>query len=245
VGTYLKNVERKRLARAAARELLAAGTPFQDLSLKQVAAHLGWSLGTLHRAYSVTGALLNDLLLEYEDATVQAVYRVGSRGLAEELTAHAHAMSAWMSDPANVQMMRYQLSLGCRSEMPMELPLRQLRGTSFEFHRDVLIQVAAAAGEEYSDVNALAALVAASRDGLTYQYFSHGDRERWLSDNLHAVGLAVAFARPRKVRGRGQHADERWARDEGPGGAAGRAVRLREPVQSGAGPVPPGPAVVE
>lgn len=223
MGTYLKNVERKRLARGAARELLASGTSFQDLSLKDVAAHLGWSLGTLHRAYSVTGTLLNDLLLEYEDATVQSVYRVGSRGLAAELAAQAHAMCAWMADPANVQMMRYQLALGCRSEEPIELPLRQLRGTSFEFHRDVLVQVGAAAGEEYADLNTLAAVVAAFRDGLTYQFFAHGDRDRWLAENLRAIGLAVALARPRKVRGRAPLADHRWAREEAGGHPAAPA----------------------
>ena len=62
--TYLKNAQRKALARQAARELLDSGTPFQALGLKAVAAHLGWSLGTLHRAYSIASTLLNDLLMQ-------------------------------------------------------------------------------------------------------------------------------------------------------------------------------------
>ena len=53
--------------------------------------HLGWSLGTLHRAYSITATLLNDLLLEFEDATYTAVFLVGDGGLRQELTSSAHA----------------------------------------------------------------------------------------------------------------------------------------------------------
>jgi AcrR family transcriptional regulator len=221
MGTYLKMAERKALARAAARELLASGVPFQDLTLRDVAGHLGWALGTLHRAYSVMSALLNDLLLEYEGATFHAVYLVGTGGLRAELASQARRMRDWMADPAHVQLMRYQMSLGCRSEDPNELSLRQPRGSSWAFHRDVLVQVGAAAGEEYADLEALASLVAAVRDGSTYQFFSHGDPDRWLADNLRGIDLAVGFARPRRARTRATPVDRRWVADPAPGPASG------------------------
>lgn len=206
----MRAAERKALARQAARELLSSGTPFQDLSLRAVAEHLGWSLGTLHRAYSIMAVLLNDLLLEYEDATVHAVYRVGDRGLAGELTAQAHAMRAWMADPAHQQLMRYQMSLAARSEIPLELTLQHTRGTSLEFHREVMVIIGASAGEEYSDLDTLAAMAAGLRDGLTFQYFAHGDLDRWLADSLAAIPLLVAFAKPRRARTRTAVADRRW-----------------------------------
>lgn len=210
----MRTGERKALARHAARELLASGTSFQDLTLRAVAEHLGWSLGTLHRAYSITAALLNDLLLEYEDATVHAVYRVGDRGLAAELALQARAMRDWMADPAHEQLIRYQISLAARSEIPLELALQHSRGTSWEFHREVLATIGASAGEEYSDLDRLASLVAGFRDGLTLQYLSHGDLDRWLADNLVAIPVVVAFARPRRARTRAAVADRRWMADE-------------------------------
>jgi hypothetical protein len=216
MGTYLKMAERKALVRAGARELLAGGTAFQDLSLKDVAAHLGWSLGTLHRAYSVTGVLLNDLLLEFEDATFHAVYLVGPSGLSAELTDQARRMHGWLADPAHEQLLRYQMTLGCRSEDPVELPLRHSRDSSWEFHRDLLVQISVAAGEEYADLNALASLVAALRDGLTYQYFNHRDRDRWLADTQRGIELVVAVAKPRRVRSRSSLADQRWTADQMP-----------------------------
>lgn len=217
----MKIAERKVRARQAARELLAAGTPYQDLTLRAVAAHLGWSLGTLHRAYSVAGTLLNDLLLEHEDATVHAVYRVGDRGLVRELTAQARAMRDWMADPAHEQLIRYQIALAVRSEIPHDLTLRHSRGTSAEFHREVLVTIGASAGEEYADLDTVAALIAGFRDGLTLSYFAHGDLDRWLAENLAAVALVVDLARPRRVRGRAAVADRRWiaggAAASGPG----------------------------
>jgi AcrR family transcriptional regulator len=216
VGTYLKLAERRALVRAAGREMLRSGTTFQELTLRDVAAHLGWSLGTLHRAYSITSTLLNDMLLEFEDATYTAVFIVGSGGLREELTASAHRMHQHMADEANVQMMRYQMTLGCRSEDPHELQLRHTRDSSWEFTRDGLVQISVAAAEEYSDINALASILTAFRDGLAYQFFSHRQRERWLADSLRAIDIAVQFAQPRKVTTRASLGDQRWTADQMP-----------------------------
>ncbi|MCU0300556.1 MAG: hypothetical protein MUF35_03005 [Candidatus Nanopelagicales bacterium] len=216
MATYVKMAERKALARQAARALLAEGLPFQDLTLKQVAAQLGWPIGTLHRAYSVTAVLLNDLLLEFEDATCHAVYLVGSGGLEVELTEQAVRMRRWMDDPANVQLLRYQMTLGCRSEEPVELPLRHFRDPSWEFHRDLLVRISVAADEEYADVNALASLVTAIRDGLMYQYFSYGDADRWLADMRRAIPLLVQAAEPRRVTRRTSLADQRLTADQVP-----------------------------
>jgi AcrR family transcriptional regulator len=213
VGGYLKLAERRALVRAAAREMLASGTAFQDLTLRDVAAHLGWSLGTLHRAYSITSTLLNDLLLEFEDATYTAVFLVGDGGLRQELTTR---MYDHMGDPANVQLMRYQMTLGCRSEDPHELQLRHTRDSSWEFTRDGLVQISVAAGEEYSDINALATILTAFRDGLAYQFFSHGQLDRWLADSLRAIDMAVEFAQPRKVSTRASLGDQRWTADQMP-----------------------------
>lgn len=209
----MKIAERRSRAREAARELLAGGTPYQELTLRAVGAHLGWSLGTLHRAYSVVATLLNDLLLEYEDATVHRIYRVGDRGLAGELEAQARALRDWMSNPAHEQLIRYQVELAARSEAPHDLTLRHSRGTSWEFHREVLVHVGASAGEEYADLDLAAALVAAFRDGLTLAYFAHGDLDRWLAENLAAIPLVVSVARPRRARGRTAVADRRWIAD--------------------------------
>ena len=216
VGAYLKLAERRALVRAAAREMLAGGTAFQDLTLRDVAAHLGWSLGTLHRAYSITSTLLNDLLLEFEDATYTAVFLVGDGGLRHELTNSATRMYEHMGDPANVQLMRYQMTLGCRSEDPHELQLRHTRDSSWEFTRDGLVQISVAAGEEYSDLNALATILTAFRDGLAYQFFSHGERDRWLADSLRAIDIAVEFAAPHKVSTRASLGDQRWTADQMP-----------------------------
>ena len=216
VGTYLKLAERRALVRAAAREMLAAGTAFQDLTLRDAADHLGWSLGTLHRAYSITSTLLNDVLLEFEDATYTAVFLVGDGGLRHELTNATTRMYENMGDAANVQLMRYQMTLGCRSEDPHELQLRHTRGSSWEFTRDGLVQISVAADEEYSDLNALASIVTAFRDGLAYQYFSHGERDRWLADSLRGIDIAVEFAKPRKVSTRASLADQRWTADQMP-----------------------------
>lgn len=216
MGSYLKLAERKALARVGARELLGSGTAFQDLTLRDVAAHLGWSLGTLHRAYSITSTLLNDLLLEFEDATYTAVFIVGDGGLRKELTRAAQRMYEHLGDEANVQLVRYQMSLGCRSEDPHELQLRHTRDSSWEFTRDSLVQISVEAGEEYSDINALATIVTAFRDGLTYQFFSHGERDRWMADSLRAIDIAVEFAEPRKVRTRTSLGDQRWTADQMP-----------------------------
>jgi AcrR family transcriptional regulator len=216
VATYVKLAERRALVRAAAREMLRSGTAFQDLSLREVAHHLGWSLGTLHRAYSITSTLLNDLLLEFEDATYTAVFLVGDGGLREELISSAQRMHAHMGDEANVQLMRYQMTLGCRSEDPHELQLRHTRDSSWEFTRDGLVQISVAAGEEYSDINALATIITAFRDGLTYQYFSHGQLDRWLADSLRAIDIAVELAQPRKVSTRASLGDQRWTADQMP-----------------------------
>jgi len=216
VGTYLKLAERRALVRAAARDMLRSGTAFQDLTLRDVAAHLGWSLGTLHRAYSITSTLLNDLLLEFEDATYTAVFLVGDAGLREELRGTTQRMYEHLGDEANVQLMRYQMTLGCRSEDPHELQLRHTRDSSWEFTRDGLVQISVAAGEEYSDINALASLLTAFRDGLTYQYFTHGQRDRWLADSLRAIDIAVDFAEPRKVSTRSSLGDQRWTADQMP-----------------------------
>lgn len=216
MATYVKLAERRALVRAAAREMLRSGTAFQDLSLREVAHHLGWSLGTLHRAYSITSTLLNDLLLEFEDATYTAVFLVGDGGLREELTSSAQRMHAHMGDEANVQLMRYQMALGCRSEDPHELQLRHTRDSSWEFTRDGLVQISVAAGEEYSDINALATIITAFRDGLTYQYFSHGQLDRWLADSLRAIDIAVELAQPRKVSTRASLGDQRWTADQMP-----------------------------
>ncbi len=216
VGTYLKLAERRALVRAAARDMLRSGTAFQDLTLRDVAAHLGWSLGTLHRAYSITSTLLNDLLLEFEDATYTAVFLVGDAGLREELHGSTRRMYVHLGDEANVQLMRYQMTLGCRSEDPHELQLRHTRDSSWEFTRDGLVQISVAAGEEYSDINALATLLTAFRDGLAYQFFTHGQRDRWLADSLRAIDIAVDFAEPRKVSSRTSLGDQRWTADQMP-----------------------------
>lgn len=214
VATYMKVGERKALVRRAARELLAEGTPHQELSLRAVAGRLGWSLGTLHRAYSVTKELLNDLVLEYEDQTNHAVYQVGVGGLELELTGQAQRMRVWMADGANEQVLRYQMTLGCRSEVPVALPLRGTRNSSWEYHRDMLVRISVAAGEEYSDLNGLASLMSAIRDGSTYQFFHHRDLDRWLDDNLLGISLAVAFAQPRKVSARTSLVDQLWISDK-------------------------------
>ncbi len=216
MGTYLKAAERRALVRAAAREMLRSGTTFQDLSLRDLAEHLGWSLGTLHRAYSITATLLNDLLLEFEDATYTAVFIVGDGGLRAELTASAHRMYEHMGDEANVQLMRYQMTLGCRSEDPHELALRHTRDSSWEFTRDGLVQISVAAGEEYSDINAVATVLTALRDGLAYQFFSHGQRDRWMADSLRAIDMAVELAGPRKVSTRASLGDQRYTADQMP-----------------------------
>ncbi len=216
MAAYLKLAERRVLVRGAARELLESGLAFQDLTLRAVAAHLGWSLGTLHRAYSITATLLNDLLLEFEDETYTAVFLVGDGGLRAELTAQAHRMHALLASPAVVQLIRYQMMLGCRSEQPHELQLRHTRDSSWEFTRDGLVQVSVKAGEEYRDLNALASLVTAQRDGLTYQFFSHGQRDRWLADMLRGIDLAVEFGAPCQVSTRTSLGDQRWTADQMP-----------------------------
>ncbi len=216
VGTYLKLAERKALARSAARELLNGGTTFQDLTLRAVAEHLGWSLGTLHRAYSINATLLNDLLLEFEDSMYTAVFLVGDMGLRHELVSQVQRMHAHLGEPANVEMIRYQMTLGCRSEDPHELQLRHTRDSSWEFTRDLLVQISVRAEEEYRDLNALASIITAFRDGLTYQFFSHGERDRWLADSLRGVDIAVEQAEPRKVSTRASLEDQRWTADQMP-----------------------------
>lgn len=212
----MKITDRRMLARDAARQILRSGVAFQDLTLKGVAAELGWSLGTLHRAYSITGAMLNDMLLEFEDATYTTVFTVGGGGLRVELRNQAQRSYEQYADLANVQMLRYQMALGCRSENPLELPLRNTRDSSWEFTRDILIQIAVQSGEEYSDLNGLTSMVTAFRDGLAYQYFSHRDREVWLRDSLKAAELAVSYANPRQRGHRIETPGNRWSADQVP-----------------------------
>jgi AcrR family transcriptional regulator len=215
MATYMKIAERKVLARRAGVELLGSGTAFQDLSLRALAEHLGWSLGTLHRAYSIVGQLLNDMLLEYEGETYSTVYAVGDGGLRRELQAQAHRMRDWMADGAHEQMIRYQMALVCRAESPVTLPYRGPRTTSWTFHRDNLVRISVAAGEEYADLNALTSMLSGMRDGTTYQFFQHGDVDWWLADNLLGISTAVALAKPRKVRQRASLADKQWIADQG------------------------------
>jgi hypothetical protein len=108
-------------------------------------------------------------------------------------------------------MLRYQMALGCRSENPLELQLRNSRESSWEFTRDILIQIGQAAAEEYHDLDALTSIVTASRDGLAYQFFTHRDRQMWLRDSLNAVQVAVQFAQPRAMTPR---KDGMWAPDQ-------------------------------
>jgi hypothetical protein len=211
VGAYMKISERRVAVREAARHMLRTGTTFQDLNLRGVAEELGWSLGTLHRAYSITSTLLNDLLLEFEDDTYGAVYLTGHEGLEVELSKQAHRMYEHLADESHVQMLRYQMTLGCRSENPLELQLRNSRDSSWEFTRDILIQIGQAAAEEYNDLDALTSIVTASRDGLAYQLFTHHDRQMWLRDSLNAAKAAVQFAQPRAMKPR---PDGMWAPDQ-------------------------------
>lgn len=196
---YLKTSQRRERAREGARELLRGGVAFQDLSLRELAAHLGWPLGTLHRAYSVTSFLLDDLLLLAEQEILTKVYEVGDQGLGAELVAQAHRMYDHMADPVNVQMLRYQMSLGARSVEPHDAELRRPRASSWHVHRGLLMHVADQAGEEYGNLNDLTTLVTAMRDGLAYQFFAHRDRDRWLADSMLVINIAVQAAQRRTV----------------------------------------------
>ena len=199
---YLKVTQRKALARAAAIELMRSGTTFHELTLRAVADHLGWPLGTLHRAYSVSTALLNDALLEYEQASLVGVWAVREDGLAAELAARAHRWHAWLADPAHEQMFRYQMDLVLRSQSPLAQALPHARTTSQYFHGAMLRLIAEHSGEEYRDFDLLTAIVAAHHDGLSYSFLDHGDRDLMLDQMLASVPLIVGVARPRRTRGR-------------------------------------------
>lgn len=196
MGTYLRVNERKALARAAAREVLAT-TPFHELTLRAVAERLGWPLGTLHRAYSVSTALLNDVLLEYEREAYAAVFKPGPGGLERELLAQAERWSDWLADPAHEQLQRYGVSLLCRQESPLAQDVPHARTSSQHYQKVLLGQIAAASGEAYRDPDALAALLAALLDGATHSFFEHGDVDRLRADQVAAVPLVVAQARIR------------------------------------------------
>ncbi len=207
---YLKVAERRALARAGAKDMMRGGTVFHHLSLRALAEHLGWSVGTLHRAYSVVSGLLNDLLLEFEDETTTLVYRVGDGGLDVELRAQASRMYEHLADPANLQLLRYEMVLGCRSEQPFELDLQHGRSSAWAFTRQLLGEVGARSGEEYRDLDGLSTFVSAMRGGSAYQLFDHGDRERWLSDSTQWIDLAVSLAAPRPVAPLSAVRDHGW-----------------------------------
>ena len=196
---YLKVVQRRALARAAAVELMRSGTAFHELTLRAVADHLGWPLGTLHRAYSVSTALLNDALLEYEQESLVGVWAVREVGLAAELSARAHRWHAWLADPAHQQMLRYQMDLVLRSESPLAQALPHARTTSQHFHGQMLRLIAEHSGEEYRDLDLLTAIVAAHHDGLSYSFLDHGDRDLMLDQLLASIPLAVSVAQPRRA----------------------------------------------
>lgn len=197
MATYVRVARRKADARAAALSLLAT-TRFQDLTLRAVADELGWPLGTLHRAYSTAASLLNDVVLEYERLAYAEVYAPGAGGLAGELAARADRWSAWLSDPAHEQLLRYQVDLICRSESPLAQDVPHARTSSQHFQRALLEEIAAASGEAYRDPDSLASLVAATHDGYSQSFLEHRDRERLRAELRAAVPLIVGVARPRR-----------------------------------------------
>jgi AcrR family transcriptional regulator len=197
VTTYVRLAQRKEVARSAARALLAT-TRFQDLTLRAVADDLDWPLGTLHRAYSTSASLLNDVVLEYERQCYFAVFAAGPAGLARELSERAHRWSEWLGDPAHEQLLRYQVDLVCRHESPLAQDVPHARTSSQHFQRAVLGEIAAAAGETYREPDYVASLIAALHDGFTQSFLEHGDRDRLRAELQAAVPPVVGVARPRR-----------------------------------------------
>lgn len=198
MATYVRVTQRRAQARAAARRLLAT-TRFHELTLRAVAEELGWPLGTLHRAYSVSTALLNDLVLEYEREAFMAVYAPGPGGLAAELAGRAERWHDWLADPAHVQLLRYQMDMVCREQSPLAQDVPHARTSSQHYQRALLDQIAAGAGEAYRDPDAVADVVAGLHDGLTYSFLEHRDRGRLRAELLSVVPLIEGLARPRRA----------------------------------------------
>lgn len=199
MSTYVKVAQRKAAARAAALDLLTS-TTFHELTLRLVADRLGWPLGTLHRAYSTSSALLNDVVLEYERRTYAEVFAPGAGGLAVELVARAERWYAWLADPAHEQLLRYQVDMVCRRQSPLAQDVPHARTSSQHFQRALLDEIASAADEAYRDPDGVATLVAAFHDGFSYSFLEHGDRGRMRAEMAAAVPLVVGLARPRRSR---------------------------------------------
>ena len=100
-----------------------------------------------------------------------------------------------------------------------ELRLRHTRDSSWEFTRDGLVQISVAAGEEYSDLNALATILTAfpRRVGLPvllpWGAGIGGSPDFTARHRFHGCG---GFAAPRKVSTRASLGDQRWTADQMP-----------------------------
>jgi AcrR family transcriptional regulator len=191
--------QRRALARAAAREVLG-DLSFTEFTLRKVAERLDWPLGTLHRAYSVSAALLNDVVLAYERETYLAVYRPGSGGLRQELLERADRWHGWLEDPGHVQLLRYQFDLVVREHSPLAQDVPHARTSSKDFQRSLLDQIGAGAAESYTHPDLVAGLVAVLHDGANYSFLEHGDRARLHAQQVALIPVIVTTARPRAQR---------------------------------------------
>lgn len=110
--------QRRGLARAAARALLADGTAADHLTLRSVADRADVPLSTLTYAYGSVGDLLNDLRVDFEHQVAEDQRCVGDGGLVVELNRMmAGYLDIIAADPANVEIVRWQMLLIAQGEI--------------------------------------------------------------------------------------------------------------------------------
>jgi AcrR family transcriptional regulator len=198
VAGYVRAAERReQLLDAAVQVLVSHG--LADLTLRAVAAQAGVRLSTLQYIFpsrsELVAALVQRALPGFEDEH----FVVGTGGLAIELRRLIEWYVSFATDPAIVELARYELSTRITRDTAREtLGGSGRRPLTAEHGQRGMAEIAMAAQEEYDLPTAdLSRLFALAHLGVMLEFLEHGDAHRYRADAMFVVDRIVQVARPR------------------------------------------------
>lgn len=185
--------ERQHLARGAARQVLAAGTTADKLTLRVVAQQAGMPLPTLTYVYGSVGELLDDLQLEFQSQAGARQMLIGTGGLGKELLNQLRDyLTLLYADPSNIEIVRWQFLQVGRGEIVVPAGMTMV---------PLLRRIQERSGEKWRlSIDDLSTLAQAMISGLHAQFFVRGgDRPAlriWWQEARMVVDALVRLAEP-------------------------------------------------
>lgn len=183
---------RRAQARDVALAMMRAGKPYQDLTIRDIAAELGIPLSTLNYVY----VSINDLLDDFEGYfNAPLLDAVGDGGLRAELATHvARGLQVVAGDPAAAEIARYRLS---------RLGSGRHQETSIAASEDLITRIRRNARENYRlPDDLIARLYAKGIDGTTLHWLdAPGEEAAQLAyqDMLALIDILAAAADPQPL----------------------------------------------